>query len=273
MRYITLGYTAVYATPAETIDAASFAGFDSVGIRVTGRKPADPDLGVVGFPAAIADLKKRLDGGGLRLSNVSTYHFHPELRLDNLLPVLDATAELGASFMVASCYDTDEGRYVEKLAGCCEAAARLNIRVALEFIPYSAAPTISQARHLVRKTGQSNAGILVDALHLDRSGGTPNDLAQIEPELIHFAQLCDAISERPSSTDDLRAEAIGGRLYPGHGALPLHDFMDALPPDTEIECETPNSALKDISANERATRAGVALRLFLEHNKTRLMRS
>ncbi len=267
MRYITLGYTTVYATPAETIDAAAFAGFRSVGIRITERRPTDPDLGIIGSPAAIADLRKRLNGGGLRLSNVSTFHFHPELRLEDLLPVFDVAAELGASFLVASCYDTDEERYVEKLAGCCAAAARLNIRVALEFIPYSAARTIGQARHLVLKTGQSNAGILVDSLHLDRSGGTPAELAQIEPDLICFAQLCDAKAERPSSDDGLRTEAIGGRLYPGEGALPLNDFLDALPPDIEIECETPNAALKGISINERAKRAGIALRAFLQQNE------
>jgi sugar phosphate isomerase/epimerase len=269
MNYVTLGYTTVYASPSETIDAARAAGFDSVGIRITGRRPDDPDIGLVGHKTAIREFRNKLDDLGLRLSNVSTYHFHPELHVADLLPVLDATAELGASFMVASSYDPHEERYVEKLARCSEAAARLGIRVSLEFIPYSAAKTIGQARDLVKRTGQSNAGILVDSLHLDRSGGTPADIVAVEPELIHFAQICDACAERPSSAEALRAEAIGGRLYPADGVLPLHEFLDALPPGTEIECELPNAALGLVSVDERARRAGTALREFLARHRDR----
>jgi sugar phosphate isomerase/epimerase len=269
MRHITLGYTTVYATPLETVDAAREAGFASVGIRITGRRPTDPDPALVGNPNAILDLRKRLDGHGLRLASVSTYHFHPELELDDLLPVLDAAAELGASYMVASCYDPDEERYVAKLASCCEAAKPLRIRVSLEFIPYSAARTLGDAVRLVRRTGQPNAGILIDSLHLDRSGGTLADIRLIESELIHFAQLCDAPAIRPSSPEGLRAEAISGRLYPGKGALPLLDFLDALPEDTEIECEFPNAALERVPIVERARLAGIALRTFLEDHQQR----
>jgi sugar phosphate isomerase/epimerase len=266
MRHITLGYTTVYATPWETIDAAREAGFDSVGIRITGRKPTDPDPGLVGNPNAILNLRRRLDGHGLRLSSVSTYHFHPELSLDHLLPVLDAAAVLGASYMVASCYDPDEERYIAKLAGCCEAAKPLQLRVSLEFIPYTAAKTLADAVRLVRRTGQPNAGVLIDSLHLDRSGGTPADIQAVESNLIHFAQLCDAPAIRPSSPEELRQEAISGRLYPGEGSLPLLEFIDALPNDLEIECEFPNASLVDIPIAEKARLARGALLAFLERH-------
>jgi sugar phosphate isomerase/epimerase len=269
MRHLTLGYTTVYATPLETVDAAWEAGFDSVGIRITGRKPGDPDPGLVGNPNAILDLRRRLDGYGLRLSSVSTYHFHPELGLNDLLPVLDAAAELGASYMVASCYDLDEERYIAKLAACCEAAKLLRIRVSLEFIPYTAARTLADAVRLVRRTGQPNAGILIDSLHLDRSGGTPDDIRAVEPGLIHFVQICDAPALRPSSPDGLKNEAINGRLFPGDGALPLFEFIDALPANVEIECEFPNAALVGVSPAEKARRAGGALRTFLDHHRLR----
>ena len=269
MRHLTLGYTTVYATPSETLDAAREAGFDFVGIRITGRRPGDPDPGLVGNPKAILDFRTRLDEHGLRLSSVSTYHFHPELEPDDLLPVLNATAELGASYMVASCYDPDEKRYVAKLASCCEAAKSLRIRVSLEFIPYSAARTLADAVRLVRRTGQPNAGILIDSLHLSRSGGRPADILAVEAELIHFAQICDASALRPSSSEGLREEAINGRLYPGDGALPLFEFVDALPADLEIECEFPNAALSGVSPAEKARRAGSALRAFLDRHRDR----
>jgi sugar phosphate isomerase/epimerase len=266
MRHLTLGYTTVYATPLETVDAAGLAGFDSVGIRITGRRPGHADPGLIRNPKAILELRKRLDGYGLRLSSVSTYHFHPELSPDDLLPVLDAAAELGASYMVASCYDPDEERYIAKLAHCCEAAKPLQVRVSLEFIPYTAARTLRDAAKFVRRTGQSNAGILIDSLHLDRSGGKPDDIRMVEPDLIHFAQLCDASAKRPSSLEELRTEAISGRLYPGEGALPLHEFLDALPQDVELECEFPNRALEQISVNGRAELAWSAMHAFLDRH-------
>jgi hypothetical protein len=59
------------------------------------------------------------------------------------------------------------------------------------------------------------------------------------------------------------------RLYPGDGALPLFEFVDALPDDMEIECEFPNAALAGVPVSERARLAGVALRNFLEHHRVR----
>jgi sugar phosphate isomerase/epimerase len=66
------------------------------------------------------------------------------------------------------------------------------------------------------------------------------------------------------------AEAIGGRLTPGDGALPLGAFTRALPPGTVIGIEVPNTALKDqgISAEERVRRAVAGTRMLLENPST-----
>jgi sugar phosphate isomerase/epimerase len=251
----------------ETIVAAAEAGFDSVGIRVTGRRPGEPDPQVVGRRETVLALKRMLAGRGLRLSNVSGYQFFPELRLSHYLPLLETTAELGAPIIVASCYDPDESRYLATLASFAEAARTFGLKLALEFIPYSEAKTIEQARRLIALVDQPNVGILVDSLHLDRSGGTPADVAKIEPELLYLAQLCDAGIPRPKTPADLRTEAITARLYPGEGNLPLMDFLDALPANTEVECELPNAALSHLSPNEKAKRAGDAFRRFISQHR------
>jgi hypothetical protein len=54
-----------------------------------------------------------------------------------------------------------------------------------------------------------------------------------------------------------------GRFYPGGGALPLGDFLDALPFGVEIECEAPIQALAGHSAIEQAQHAGNATRSYL----------
>jgi len=261
---LTLGYTTLYAGPLETITAAAEAGFNSVGIRITGRRPSDPDAGVIGNTVALRQLSGRLRSTGMRLSNVSAYHFHPGLELSDYLPVIEASAELGAPFIVASCYDADEQRYVETLERFAEAAADFAISLALEFIPYSEAKTIEDARRLIRRAGRPNLGILVDSLHLDRSEGVPADVAAIEPNLISYAQLCDASSRRPLTSEALRNEAITGRLYPGEGSLPLFEFLDALPAGAELECELPNAALSSLSVVEKARRAHQAMTHFFD---------
>ncbi len=269
MGHLTLGWlTLIGASPAEVITAAAAAEFSSVSIRVTGRKLADPFPPVVGNPAAVRELRQRLADGGLRLSNTSTYHLSPDVRLTDLLPVIETTAELRADTMVVTCLDPDEARWVDFAAAYCEAAAAAKLQLALEFVPYSEARTVEQANRLVSRVGAQNFGLLVDSLHLDRSGGTPASLGAVDPGRIFFAQLCDARRQRPARAD-LATEARTGRLYPGDGALPLHEFLDALPADIEIECETPQMAYADLSPVEQARRAGEATRRFLAAHQAR----
>jgi sugar phosphate isomerase/epimerase len=49
--------------------------------------------------------------------------------------------------------------------------------------------TLSDAAVLV---GESGGGIIIDPLHLQRSGGTPADVRSLDPKLIAYCQLCDA---------------------------------------------------------------------------------
>ena len=61
-------------------------------------------------------------------------------------------------------------------------------------------------------------------------------------------------------------ESRGGRLFPGEGGLPLREFVDALPPDCEIEVEVASAAHEALSPPERATRIGAALELFMANH-------
>lgn len=260
---LTLGWlTLLDAPPADVVTAAAAGGFQSVGIRITGRKLSDSYHPVVGHPSSIREIRRCLTDNGIRLSNTSIYHFYPEITLDHVQPAIEAAAELGARIIVVTCMDPDEARWTAFIAACCERADKFGIRLALEFVPYSHARSLEQGCRIVRNAAQPNFGLLVDSLHLARSGGTPGDLLNIEADLIVFAQLCDAAREKPQGID-LPTEARTGRRYPGDGELPLHAFLDSLPADTEIEIETPRSDLVDITPGERALHAGEAARRFL----------
>jgi sugar phosphate isomerase/epimerase len=264
MRPLTLGWlTLLEAPPAEVVRAAAEASFDAVSLRITGRTPDDPHPIVVGNPAALRDLRAELDASGLPLSSASIYHLYPDIALDLVLPALEASAALGAKTVVVTCMDPDEARWTEFAAACCDRAADFGLTLALEFVPYSEARTLEQGARIVRAAAQPNFGLLVDSLHLARSGGRPSDLSELSAGEIVFAQLCDAAAELPPDMD-LATESRRGRLYPGDGALPLADFMTALPPGTEIEIETPRAALAHLPLAEQASRAAEAARRFLE---------
>jgi hypothetical protein len=100
-----------------------------------------------------------------------------------------------------------------------------------------------------------------DALHFSRSGGLPAHVASIDPSLFRYAQICDAVADRPAPTDApaLIREARTGRLLPGEGVLPLMDLVRALPDALPLAIEAPCRATAELPALERAKRAYAAL--------------
>lgn len=264
MRPLTLGYlTLEDVAPADMVTTAAAAGFEAVGIRITGRKKSDPYFSVVGHPETVREIKRRLDGTGVKLSNVSAYYVAPDTSAVDFAPIVDIAAELGAPMIVANNHDPDERRYRETMAGYCEFASKVGIRLVLEFMRYSQVPTLARALEVLDAVGRDNFGLLADPLHLSRSGGTPADLRKVDPRRFFMAQLCDAKGPAPTDIAGIVHEARNGRLNPGEGDLPLAEFIAALPPDLEIECEVPQTALISLPAVERAKRVAQACRSFL----------
>ena len=260
---LTLGWLTLFdVAPADVVTAAAAGGFDSVGLRITGRKLNDSDFPVVGHPANIREIHRRLAFNGIRLSNTSIYHLCPDITLDHVKPAIEVSAELGAKTIVVTCMDPDKARWTDFIAQCSEVAAKADIRLALEVVPYSEARTLAQGIRIVQKSGAANFGLLIDTLHIARSGGTPANLANIDPKRIAFAQISDAAADKPTDID-LATEARTGRLYPGDGELPLYEYLDALPAKIEIEVETPRLDQSELTFNERAKQAGDATRRFL----------
>mgnify|MGYP000553033548 CR=1 FL=1 len=215
MRPLTLAHLALGTTPRETIEAAAAAGFAAAGVRVCPRRPGDPYPGesLLGRPLAARELRARAADLGIRMSNVSAYQFYPDVGWDDVAPAVDTAGELGAPIIVANGFDPDLARFAALFSRYCAAAHEARIRVALEFLPYSAVRTLDAALSIVMQSEAPNAGVLLDALHLDRSGASPADIARIPDSRITFAQLCDARKWTGPRTDALLlAEARTARL-------------------------------------------------------------
>jgi sugar phosphate isomerase/epimerase len=260
MRILSLAHlTLPGSDPIRLIDAAAEAGFDHVGIRIvppTGDTRMSSSLGDMRLRAGIL---RRLADTGLKVLEIEAFWMSSDFEPAGAERAFAFGAEMGASYAVVSGNDPDRNRFLDRLQATCELAARYRLRVSLEFIPYSEVRTLQDARDCLVAIKQPNAGLLIDALHLSRSGGSPSDVAAIGEELVHYLHLCDAPREAPETTDLMRQEARSNRLYPGHGNLPLRELITAAPRDAPIAIEAPNPGLQDRPPAEQARRARQSL--------------
>ncbi len=179
---------------------------------------------------------------------------------------LEVSARLGAKNVLVMSAEPDEARTVERFCDLCDRAAPYGLHVCLEFAIYTGVRTLAHAAHVVAQSKRSNASVLIDALHFSRSGGIPAHVAQVDPSLFRYAQLCDASADMPGPTDApaLVREARPGRLLPGEGVLPLAEFVAALPPTVPLAIEAPSRATADLPAVERAKHAYRTLSALLQ---------
>ena len=243
--------TILDAGPAGQIRAAAAAGFKAVGLRLNPLLPSDPQ--VAGTPLA-DELRALMRTSGLSLLEIGVFPNKPDLNVETLRPVLALSAELGGRFIVCPVEDADEARRLATLRALCDLCATFKLGVLVEFNPYSACRSLAEARALALAAERANAGLVIDLLHLSRSGGRAADLSKVEPHLLQLIHYCDAapMPEGERSQDELRAESRTARRLPGEGVLPLKDLLAAFPAGTPISVEAPSRSLVGLSAEERA---------------------
>jgi len=250
--------TVLPCSPLELIDAAEAAEFDAVGLRLVPVLPTDVD--VMADAVLRRAIERRLSATTLRVLDIEVIRIGPDTDIAALVPLLQYAGELGArnlavtSLAGAEYEPVDEPRMVRKLAELGEAAARRGIQPMIEFMVFRGIATLDDAIRVIARAGHQNLGICVDALHLQRSGGTPESISRIPPQLISCVQLCDAPASAPAP-QDIPREARYDRLYPGEGALPLRELLAVVPPDIPLSVEVPCAAQSGLSVTERADKA------------------
>lgn len=244
--------TILDAGPAGQIRAAAEAGWTSVGLRLN--PLLDTDQRVVGEPAREREVEALMRGAGMKLLEVGVFPIKPALDVGALEPVIAFSAKLSARFLVCPVEDDDEARRRATFARLCDLAAKYDLDALAEFNPYSACRNLKGAVDLVTSVGKRNAGLVIDALHLSRSGGRPEDLGGVDPALLRLVHFTDATAFAPGekSVDELRRESRTARLLPGEGALWLRDLLAALPPACAISLEAPSAKYAHLPAAERA---------------------
>ncbi len=221
--------------PADAVDAAAAAGFPAAGIWV--------DL-TTWTPAVTAAVVDRLDATGLVALDAEPIFLVADRPVDDAKRIVDIAAAVGARFVLVVSRDPDLGRTADQYGELCAHGADIGVRPVFEFMRFMTVRTLPDALDIVRRAGHPDGAVLIDALHLDRGGHGPADVAALDPALLPYAQLCDAPAEHPPA-DALVTEALDARLLPGDGALPLGALLDALPAAIPLSVELRSKALRD----------------------------
>lgn len=184
---------------------------------------------------------------------------------DGAMADLELMAELGAPRANLLSIESDADRAAAQCAAFAEAASSLGMTTVMEFLPgLPMVHDLPSALSIVRKVGRPDFSLLLDAMHVFRSGSTVADVAALEPKEIGYVQLCDVplISTFADYADEARFE----RLAPGEGELPLQEFLRAVPKDVVVSLELPMRAAAEsgLSPQDRLTKAVAKSRQMLD---------
>lgn len=225
----------------DVIEAGAAAGYDAVGLWV------DP---LEWTAQHTRDAHAALQRTGLPVLDVEVVWIRPDTTLDDHRKVLDVGAQLGAANVL--CVSShEEGETIERLSALCRHAEGSGMRVALEFGVFTEVKTLKQALGILDRVGHPLRAVLVDPIHVDRSGTTVAEIAAIDPALLPYAQFCDALAARPDPADfdAVITDAIDLRQQPGEGALPLAAMLQAFPQYIPLSLELRSAALRDAFAH------------------------
>ena len=213
--------TVLELAPPALVDVAAACGYDQVGIRLLPAVPGGIAYPLMEDEAGLRETIARLDATGITVADLEVVAFRPETEIAAFSAFFETGARLGARHILVAAYDPDLDRFTDRFAGFCEAAAPYGLTADLEFMPWTFVPDLATASRIVAHVGQTNAGVLVDALHFDRSRSSIGEIAGIPAQPTALL----AIMRRPGRTagDDgrndprrpLRADVSrGGRHRP-----------------------------------------------------------
>ncbi|MFC0450508.1 sugar phosphate isomerase/epimerase family protein [Rhodococcus jostii] len=250
--------TAVDTSPPDLVTAAAGAGFDYVGIRAKAAA-TDTQWPMLDDGPMVWETRRRADDLGIDILDVEVLRITGTDDAEVALRILDVASVLRAKYVLVNGNDPEPTRQADTFARLCREAEQRGVALALEFMAFSRIPTLGDATAVLTHAASPAAVLVVDALHLARTGSTA-DVRAVPDHWLSYAQLCDAPKESPPDHAGLITEARTDRLLPGDGDLPLSELVGALPAGTVYSVEAPVLAHTGWAAEVRAEYAYRALR-------------
>jgi len=191
--------------------------------------------------ATTREVRRRLDDSGLSVLDVESI-LPRDGHDDHGEALIDVAAELGAKFVLFASRLSELDHSVERYRQLCAHAHSSGVTIACEFLPLFPVKNLSLATQIVERSGAENSGVLIDNLHLARSGSTVAEVRALDPALFPYVQIADAPASAPATMADLGWEAMNGRTCPGEGELPIAELLSAVP-DVPISFEIRSAKL------------------------------
>lgn len=191
-------------------------------------------------PGLRREMKAAMADTGVQIGLGEGFGVGPDRPPAASLAALDLMAELGALRINAICMDDDflaSGAAADAMAELAELTRARGMRFTIEFFPPTGLNSLERALAVIDHVGRDKAQLLVDTMHLFRSGGTVEQVRSLPPGSIGYVQLSDGIVA--PHDDAYFRTAMFGRSVPGAGDFPLEGLIAALEPEVTVSLEVP----------------------------------
>jgi sugar phosphate isomerase/epimerase len=271
--------TMLDVAPPDFVTLAAGAGFRAVSLRVSPVTAVEHVWPMFAGSPMLAETLQRCEGTGVTVLAVEAIAVGPGQGIADREPVIETAAALGARYLNVICDDPDTSRFTDLFAALTSLARPYGVCPVIEFTAWRPVRTLAAATAIAR---DSDGGrLLLDTLHIWRCGVTAAELADVDPDLLSYLQICDAPlapprgllalaprgqrgDRRGRQRNDAVAEARALRMLPGEGELPLSKLLAVLPEDLPVSIEAPSLAARgELSPAGFATAARRALEPLL----------
>ena len=247
--------TVLGCAPPELTRIAARAGYDFVSYRIIFMGLAnEPNYDLAHHPAMLRETKAALSASGLKLHDIELARIADGVDVKTYAPALETAAELGARRVISSIWTANRAYALDSLGQLCDLAGKVGLGISLEFVTWANVANLQEALAVRRAVNRGNLGLLVDVLHFNRSRVKLEELDPVPREWFHFAHICDAPREIPTTREGLIHTGREARLYPGEGAIDIAAIVNRMP-EVPYSLEIPNLArVKELGYAEHARR-------------------
>jgi sugar phosphate isomerase/epimerase len=222
--------TVLDCAPPEMIHIAARAGYDFVSLRPIGLGTAnEPQYPLAEDKVLMRQTKAALAETGLKLLDIEMVRIYDGVDPKIYLPAMEVAAELGGRHVLTTVSSDNENFVIDCFSELCDMAKPFGLTIDLEYITWYNVSTLKEAHDIVRAANRENGGILVDMLHFNRSRVSLEELDAVPREWFHFAHVCDAPNEIPSTKEGLIYTAREDRLYLGEGGIDVAAILNRIP--------------------------------------------
>jgi sugar phosphate isomerase/epimerase len=213
---------------------ASAAGFLSSGMWVDPETTWDSD--------ALRKTKLSLSDTGIQLVDVEVARLNKtELADDTHKLIIEVGLELGARNVLVISKHEDYLSSISQFRDMCEMAGE-EIRICLEFGEFTNIKSLKEAQNFVDAVDHPAAGILIDLMHLNRSG---DDLPDLDAPIFPYIQGCDFWQSSANMTGKNYIEAaVDSRCCLGEGEARMEDITKVCGSDKDVSLEIRSSSLR-----------------------------